>query len=261
MTGTTLSSAHPVATDPVSTPITLPLISSLNIQARDGIVLSRGADGVVRTWDIPASLCKASSKNPAENHTFGGINSRMIFVWYADEKINIWDPEKGKSLLQADIPMDEVLDLRISGDGSKIFYTNEGFIQAWDVWTGEAMLKAEHQSIGARFLAIEGSRVWVMFFIVIGENPPIQGWDFGIPGSPPVQLSTEPPNRLYLNNTKLWDSRLCRIQDTVTGKVVFQLPRRFQDHIVEVQWNGQYLAVSLRSGKELILEFHPVFLQ
>jgi hypothetical protein len=64
-----------------------------------------------------------------------------------------------------------------------------------------------------------------------------------------------PPDTLHLNDTKLWDNRLCRIQDTVTGKVVFQLPERFQSHIVEVQWNGQYLVISPKSGKELILEF------
>ena len=93
------------------------------------------------------------------------------------------------------------------------------------------------------------------------QYPYIKGWDFGIPGSPPIELSTEPPNRLYLNNTKLWDNSLCRIQDTVTGQVVFQLPEKFQGHVVEVQWNGQYLVVSLRSEKELVLEFHPKFLQ
>ena len=148
----------------------------------------------------------------------------------------------------------KVLDLRISGDGSKIFYINEEFIQAWDMWTGETMGKVNFWFPSrTRFFAIEGSRVWM-------DAGGIKGWDFGIPGSPPVKLSTIPSNRLYLSNTKLWDNSLCRIQDTVTGKVIFQLPERFQGH-VEVQCNGQYLVVSLRSEKELVLEFHPTFLQ
>ena len=64
----------------------------------------------------------------------------------------------------------------------------------------------------------------------------------------------------HLSDTKLWDNRLCRIQDTVTGKVDFQLPEGFQGY-VEVQWNGQHLAFSFKFKKELILEFHPAFLQ
>jgi len=250
-------SASPPMTGLGSTPITLPLISSISLQAKDGIAISSGTDGVVKTWDIPTSLCKASSQTPAKDYKLGDIkltNSRLVFVWYRDEEVSIWDPEKEKFLLQTYIAGLKLLDLRISGDGSKIFYINERFIQTWDIWTGEVMGRVEWSFAGTKFLAMEGPRVWI-------RSNRIKGWDFGIPGSPPLGLSTISPNILYLNDTKLWDNSLCRIQDTVTGKVVFQLPVIFQSHIVEVQWNGQYLAVSLRSEKELILEFHPAFLQ
>jgi len=252
------SSANPVVTGPGSTPITLPLISSISLQTRDGVAISSGADGVVETWDIPASLCKASSQTPAKDNKLGDIkltNSRLVFVWCADKKISIWDPEKDKFLLQADIPGARVLDIRISGDGSRVFCISVASIQAWDMWTGEAMDKVVCRYIlGTELLAVEGSRVWV-------KTPGTKGWDFGIPDSPPVKLSTKPPNILHLNDTKLWDNSLCRIQDTVTGKVVFQLPARFQGHVIEAQWNGQYLVVSLRSEMELVLELHPSFLQ
>jgi len=252
------SSVNPVITSPGSTPNTLPLISSISLQARDGIAISSGADGV-KTWDIPASLCEASSQTLAKDYKIGDIkltNSRLVFVWYIDEKISIWDPEKEKFLLQKHIAGHKVLDLRISGDGSKIFCITERFIQTWDIWTGEVIGKVDcpPSSLGVKFLAMESSRVWI-------EVYEIEGWDFGIPDSPPVKLSTIPSNILYLNDAKMWDSSLCRIQDTVTGKVVFQLPARFQGHVVEVQWNSQYLAISLESEKELILEFHPAFLQ
>ena len=213
---------------------------------------------MVKTWDIPTSLCKVSSKTPAKDYKHGDvklINSQLVFVWYGDDKINIWDPEKGKFLLQTDILGHNVLDLRVSGDGSKIFCIDKKFIQAWDMWTGEAVGKAESEWRGVELLAMDGSRVWIR---IPGVQP--EGWDFGIPGSFPVKLSTIPPDRLHLSDTKLWDNRLYRIQDTVTGKVDFQLPEGFQGY-VEVQWNGQYLVVSFKSEKELILEFHSAFLQ
>jgi hypothetical protein len=50
---------------------------------------------------------------------------------------------KGNFLLQVDVSEENVLDLRISGDGSKIFCINEEFIQAWDMWTGEAVGRVE----------------------------------------------------------------------------------------------------------------------
>jgi len=150
------------------------------------------------------------------------------------------------------------MDFRISRDVFKIFCINKKFIQAWDMWTGKAMGKANIRDHHVRvyFLAMEGSRVWMR---PLGIH--YIGWDFGIPESPPVELFTPPPDRLNLSNTKLWDNSLCRIQDKVTGKVVFQLSEASQSCVVEVQWTGKYLAVSLKSEKELILGFHPTFLQ
>ena len=243
-------SADPVMTDPESTLVTLPLISSVSLQTRNGIVISSGADGMVKAQDIPVSLCKASFESPVKDY-------KHRTVWYGDRKVNIWDPENGKFLLQVDLSAYHPLSLRISGDGSKIFYMNKKSIQAWDIWTGVAMGKVEFGGYnGEKLLAMDGSRVWIG---MPGVKP--DGWDFGIPGSPPVELSTLPTDRLHLNNTKLWDNNHCRIQDMATGRVVFQLPGRFQNHIIEVQWNGQYLAVSFGSGEELILKIHPAFLQ
>jgi len=251
--------ADPIVVEPVSTQITLPLISSISFQAKTGVAISSDADGVVKTWDIPVSLCKASSQSPAEYYKYGNvklIDSKLVFVWYGDEKINIWDPEKGKFLLQTDISERNLLDLRISGDGSKIFCINKEFIQAWDIWTGEVVGKAKFLGVhGKTLLVMDGLKVWME---ILGINP--RGWDFGIPGLPPVGLSVL-PQRLHLNDTKVWDNSQYRIQDTATGRVVFELPGRFQSHIVEVQWNGQYLAISFGSGEELILEIHPAFLQ
>ena len=67
-----------------------------------------------------------------------------------------------------------------------------------------------------------------------------------------------PPEQLYLSNTKLWDTGLCKILDTVTGNVVFQLPAQFGTP-VDIKWSGQYLVASFQSKMELVLEFHPTF--
>jgi len=254
------ASADPVMNNLGFIPITFPLISSISLQARDGIAISNDADGVVKTWDIPARHCKASSGSLAQHYKHGDIelvNSRLIFVWYGGGEINIWDPKKEKFLLQVDISEDNLLDLRISGDGSKIFSIYRSFTQAWDLWTGEAVGRTGSRgNLRGELAAMDGPRVWMSTPLV---EP--SGWEFGIPGSPPVELSTLPPKTLYLSDTKLWDNRKYKIQDRVTGKVVFQLPEGFQGHIVEVQWNGQYLAISPKSKMELILELPPVFLQ
>jgi len=79
---------------------------------------------VVKPWDIPATLCKTSSKTLAKDYNHGDarpIHTRLIFIWYAEERINIWDAGEERFFLQIDVSEHRVLDLRISGDGSKSF--------------------------------------------------------------------------------------------------------------------------------------------
>ena len=51
-----------------------------------------------------------------------------------------------------------------------------------------------------------------------------------------------------------------KIEDTVTGKVVFQLPARSSD-LLNAQWDGQHLVGNYESGKLLILDFNYVLPQ
>ena len=149
------------------------------------------------------------------------------------------------------------LDLRISGGGSKIFHIDREFIQVWDLWTGIATGRVDLKYISnGESPTMDGSRIWVEMLL----SSHFLGWDFGIPGSSPANMNTQPSHILHLHDTKLWDNSQCKIQDIVTGRVVFQLPKKYRSHIVEVQWNGQYLVISLISEKELILEFPPAFL-
>ena len=255
------SSAEPAIVNPGSTPTTLPLVSSISLRARVGIAISSNTDGEAKTWDIPTSDCRAPSQALAKYHRNRDtklINNRLIFVWYMDEEISVWDTGKEEFLFQVNAPEDTILDLRISGDGSKLFYIHHKFIQAWDIWTGQIMGKVGYEDIDVvGLLGMDGSRVWIKFHTG-AISMPYQEWDLGPSGFSHTERSLGPPETLHLSSTKLWDTGLCRITDIATGKVVFQLPPQFGTP-VDIKWNGQYLVASFQSRMELVLEFHPTF--
>ena len=245
------SPADSTIASPNSIPLTLSPVKSITLQAKYNITISRHLDGVVSTWDISTGLCKASFQTPAGTYDQSDvqlINGRLILVWWVDKKIYIWDVEKGETVHMLDAPWGDVGDIRISGDGSKVFCQCSESIQALSMWTGEIVDGVGIEFFGStRALTVDGSRVWI--------HPPglrLQGWDFGITGSPPIQLPNTPP--LYFNDTKTWDTRLHRIEDAVTGRVVLQLSGRFANPNCS-QWDGRYLVAGYWSGEILILDF------
>ena len=246
------SLVNPAVTDPKSTTLTLAPIKWVTLQTKDGIAFSCDGDGVVRTWDISTGCCKGSFQTPAKgyiNRDIQLIYSRLIFVWQVDEKLHIWDLEKGEPIQLVDITGKDVEDVKISGDGSKVFCLHWRSIQAWSIWTGEGVgeVKLEY-SKPQRSLTVDGSRVWVHSPVL-----ELQGWDFETPNPSPVQLSDMPSP--YFNSTKLWDDDLSGIKDTVSGKVVFWLGGRFAKPVVS-QWDGGYLVAGYQSGEVLILDFN-----
>ena len=254
------SSTDPVVTDPNSTLLTSAPTKSVILKAKDSVIIPRDLpDGVMKTWGISTGHCKESLQTLAEDSHQNNtqlIDSKLIFVWYAGKKINIWDAERGE-LLQAIDVLGSVKDLRVSGDGSKVFYLYKDFIQAWDIWTGKAVGNVGGQCGLAEILATDGSKVWVE--VRERYSVFIYGWDFGISGSSPVELPNKLPERLYINDTKVWETNLSRIKDVVSGKVILQLPERF-GKVVHVQWGVQYLVVSFRSKEVLILDFSHMLL-
>ena len=249
------SLTKPAATDPKSTTFTSAPIKSITLQAKDGIAFSCDEDGVVRTWDISTGCCKGSFQTQAKDYNKRDIqliDSRLIFVWQVDEKLHIWDVEKGEPIQIVDIPGSDVEDVKISGDGSKVFCLHFESVQAWSIWTGDGVGEAKLEySKYRRSLTVEGSRVWVHSPVL-----ELQGWDFGIPSPSPAQLSDIPLP--HLSGTKLWDDDLSGIKDRVSGKVVFQLGGRFAKP-VDSQWDGQYLVAGYHSGEVLILDFNHMF--
>ena len=243
-----LSLADLVADSPISTPTSVP-VKSITLQIEDGIAISSHSDGVVKTWDLSTGFCRASFQTPARGSRQGDIqliNKIMVFVWWEDSKIHFWDVEKGELLQMVDAPGQGVKGVRVSGDGSKVFCLDETSIQAWSISTGEAVGKVEFASSTPRFsLAIDDSRVWVHTV----SNPP--GWDFGIPGSSPIQLSNIPLSRPHLGS---WENNRTSLKDPATKKEVLQLSGEFA-YPVDASWDGRYLVAGYSSGTVLILDF------
>jgi WD40 repeat protein len=231
-------------------------VQSVNLQAEKGIAISRDDDGVVIVWDISTGLCKTSFQTPAI-HTFSGdvqmIDDRLIFAWIRTMGIDIWDASEGKLLHSVDVDWNELGDLRISGDGSKILCPVDNLLQAWSTQTGEALGKVEVEDgscLGP--CCVDGSKIWVNH-----RDKPPQGWDFGVSGSSPVLLSNTPSERPHLDFIHYpseWNKGPSRIEDTVTGKVVFWLSGRYTEHR-DVRWDGRYLVAGSQSGEVLILDF------
>jgi WD40 repeat protein len=252
------SSSMDLATsDPKSTPLTSAPIQSVSLQAENGIAISSDSDGVVKTWDLSTGLCKASIQTPAKGGTLRDvkmIDGRLIVVWHEGmHDICIWDSEKEKLLHRVTPTWVGARGLRISGDGSKIFCMTWRFVQGWSMLTREAVGEVEvGQDSYLNPLHAKSSRIWVDI-----HDSPTQGWDFGISGSPPILLSntsSERPQLHFICSINGWNNGPFRIEDTVTGEVVFQLPGRYaRPH--DVRWDGQYLVAGYRSGEVLILDF------
>ena len=234
-------------------PLTPAQIRSITLQAKDGITITSDPDGVVKTWDISTGLCKASFQTPAKNFHKWDVqlsNGRLILVWYADRKINVWDIEEEELLIAFD-RLDEFVDLKISWDGSRVFSLGPQSIQVQSIQTGEIVDEVDIEYVSRhRSLTVDGSRVWVW-----SSDSGTQGWDFGTLGSSPVAL---PPDGPHSNSGPVqWDTGLSGLKEKATGKVIFRLPKGCN----HVQWDGQYLAACFETTKLLILDFSHVFIQ
>jgi len=221
-------------------------------------------------------LCKAFFYTPAGPLNWGDIqvvDNRLIIAWYISKEayggggngaysqeygtIYIWDTKKEKQPQKMDMGLNySIISLRISGDGSKVFLLDWMDLKALSTQTGEVVGEVGTPAGQPKPpLIMDGSRVWVQT-----KHSPIQRWDFGILGSTPIPLSSEPPgpNRPHLSFThgaKGWKTGLSWIKDTVTGKVVCWLPKRYGKPTA-AQWDGQYLVAGYKSGEVLILDFN-----
>ena len=234
-------------------------ISSVSLQATDGIAISSDSAGVVKTWDIFTGHCKASFQTSAGDNVWKDaqlIDGRMTYVWLDQGgKVHVWDTKKGEHQIPDAQSTSGVKDLRISGDGSKVFVLGKKAIQALSIWTGEVVgeVRLDVEPLSDS-LIVDGLRVW--FF---SEDLQMQGWDFGVPDSTPVPLSNtslDKPHLVFLG-TQCQDTSPSRIEDIVTKKEVFQLSGRYAKPYI-ARWDGQYLIAGYLSGEVLILDFSHI---
>ena len=237
--------------DPKSTSLPSVTIMSLTLQAKDGIVITSDSDGMVKTWDISTGIHKASFQTPAKYYMSRDVqlvNERLILVYHEGKKIYVWDAGNEKPLLEISEVYTYATDLRISGDGSKIFLFWASSIWAWSIQTGEAMGEVktgQGQRLGS--LTVAGSKVWAY-----SPQSEYEGWDYGSSGSTPTKLPGMP---ILSNGSLLWDPKQGRIENAVTGGVIFQLSGRFANPDF-VQCDGSYLVASYESGEILILKLN-----
>ena len=267
-TGPTMADLEsaPVPPDPKSTPPLSAPITSISLQTKDGIAISSDLVGEVRTWDLSTGVCIGSYRTGVK----GGrdarlIDGRLIIVCDGEDRfsegkgengageIQIWDVERNELLRTVDTLERRVIDLWISGDGDKVFCLGEGSVRAWSMRTGEDAGRVKFQDqLQPDTLTVSGSRVWVHF----ARSPP-QGWDFGIPGSPPVPLSNSTPNKPRLDITDGTDglnANAARVKAAATGREFFQLSGRFAEPCVS-QCDHRYLVAGYEFGEVLILDF------
>ena len=249
--------SDPIAADTKFISLDSAPIMSTTLQAKDGIIVTSDLNGVARIWDILTGLCKATFQTPAEGHDRRDarlIDGRLTVVWYMDKKINIWDAEKGEPFSFFYEPWRPIRDLRISGDGSRVFCSCFRSVFIWSTQTGELVddMFVDSRTIMSA-LTVGSSKVWAHHY-----PPNSRGWELIAEDLSLVEMSNIPIP--HLNGSLLWDVNHSRVKDMATGRVVFQLSRRFKQPIA-VEWNGQYLVVCSGPREVLVLDFSHMLLQ
>ena len=153
-------------------------------------------------------------------------------------------------LFRSDGSWSPIVDLMISGDGSRVFGLFASHIRAWSLQTGEVVgeMGIRYESYSGS-LIVDGSKVWVHW-----SQSNYKGWDFGISGSTPTELSNiHTPS----SSNWLWDSMQASIKNPTTEEVVFQPSGRFA-RPVRVKCDSSHLVAGYQSGEILILDLTNV---
>ena len=178
-----------------------PPIRSVTLESKERVAITSDSEGIIKVWDMSTGICKVSFQTPAKDsreRDLQLVNGRMIFVWCTGGKIHMWDVENGELLWEVDVPWHFVHDLRISGDGLRVFGLYAPSIWAWSLQTGEVVERIEIEYNGSfGSLIVDGSRVWAHWDI---SN--YQGWEFDTPGSTPVELFNGPT---LSSSNRFWD--------------------------------------------------------
>ena len=239
------SSTEPVEAGPMSVFNPSANIISIAFQVKEDIIITSDGSGILRIWDISTGHCKESFQTPAADckpRHAQLVNGRLIIAWYTMFKVKILDVEK-QELLWEKKTRGHCRGLKISEDGSMIFFIDVESIQAWSMWTGEVVCSVAAEIISDKPSIVDGPTIWVY-----SSQSDCQGWRFENSVFLPIELYNTAPGKLHPGGTILWNIPLCRIQDVATGKLIFQLPEVFGKPY-DVQWKGQHLFLGFEQGK------------
>ena len=243
----------PAITDLEPTSLLSAPIKSVILQSKEYLAFTCDSDGIMKVWDISTGTCRRSSQTSVKYYTKWDaqvVNGRFIFVWCGDGRIHALDVENGGLLWEVFGPSCDMEDLRISGDGSRVFGLYKSFIWTWSILTGDTMGTIGVKRVGSLgSLIVDGSKVWA-YLLGPDCTANYKGWDVGISGSTPVELSYMPP---LSSPNRLFSPRKTSIKSPASGEVVFKLSARFAMPS-GVQWDDSYLVAGYQSGEVLILD-------
>ena len=248
-----------ITTDDMSAQPSLTPVECVRVLAEDDIVVTSDSSGMVKIWDLTAGGCDSSFSTPARGtqdiHVAG--DTLIVVWWTTDEKeYRVWDIGEGQLLRTMRSSLDEILELRISGDGTKIFGLGSECIEVWSIQTGEDVghVELRNEERQGR-LVVHGSIVWLT-----GSGD--VGWDFGGQEARRFSLSRGFMDRPRLDLVDPPMNRMAKpawVRDTVTGRAVFYLPERHMKPGVRRRLDGRHLLVWSRSGEVVVIDLSCVF--
>lgn len=238
--------------------LALASIRSVSVFEKDGVVITSDSSGMVRTWDLKTGRCKSSFLTPIKGiqdiHLAGdtliGVVSQNPGY---DGDYSVWDVGKGQLLKTLTGGLGN--ELRISGDGSRIFGLGYERIHCVSVETGEHLQSIHYDKYHKETdgLVVHNTQVWI-------EGTNEIGWDFGGQEATPFSLTKEFPGCLHLGyfHKPKTGTKPPWIQDTITRRLVFHLPERYLGPNTKKRLHGQYLVMGSLSGELVIIDFGTI---
>ncbi|KAF9649417.1 WD40 repeat-like protein [Thelephora ganbajun] len=263
------SSSDTVSANTQSTALSLAKVTRITLQAEEGIVITIDSVGVAELWDLSTGLRKALPRAIQAGVYMSDarlVDGAFAVIFREDEfpdtwRISQWNIEEGRCLrtIQLHGATHRHCQLRISGDGTRVFEVGEWGLQTWSASTGGSagwILFDRPYKLSSISVVVDGPVVWIHSG---GYPTNLKRWDVKNREPLPINPSDVPPDRhrlafIQVDNSERQNADATRIEDTVIKKEVFRLPSRFAQPIVS-QWDGRYLIAAYRSGELLILDF------
>ena len=260
--------------DQTAAPGPFPEIRSIKLFAEEGMVVTSDEDGVVKIWDVTTRRCKSSFSTPAKGRRDTHLTrDTLIVVWCptlasdrgsdldldldsdmdtdTEVEYHIWDVYKGQLLRKFHSYTSYLLDLQISGDGSKVFRLESNRIVAASMQTGEELGRVKLERRVGEFF-VRGSKVWV-------NDRRHRIWDFGGPGAPAFEEFPDRPQLRPVNSGMVYVIGPSWMEDIVTKRQVFRSLERYLDCYRMLGWDGRYLFNFFPSGEIImIIDFDPL---